>query len=418
MKKNNGITLVALVITIIILLILSGISIQAMTNTGLFGKAKLAKNLTEIASEEEAINLYMINKNIYSNNNEQLGEKLYDKTIENGSKWNIIVKKENNEIYGTGWMYVAKNIDLGDYGKLKYNWLINENTGKIIRLEENSYVKLSYDETLGSTDGLIFNLDPSIIDNIQNVEQIQSQLGDNVELINFDWNDESGVVKSSFNFDGVDDYIKIEYDNTEEKQQLADNGFTFEFYGIFDGGTSYNTDNEIIENNYKGLFCYYKGSESAFVPFRCGISGYGTRFVWNAGLGKYQSDYSQDNSPWNIYYEGVVNNGEECYITLTLDCSNVINLDGEEYYKQTFFKNGEKLCEGNYNKKEWDSFIENYLDSLKYFCVGRCSMGTNGFWHYSKMNAYTLRLYNRALTEEEVIQNYDKSVIYHNSLID
>ena len=40
MKKQNGITLVALVITIIILLILAGISIAALSNQGIFTKAK------------------------------------------------------------------------------------------------------------------------------------------------------------------------------------------------------------------------------------------------------------------------------------------------------------------------------------------------------------------------------------------
>ena len=39
-KNEKGITLVALVITIIVLLILATISIQSLTNTGLFGKAK------------------------------------------------------------------------------------------------------------------------------------------------------------------------------------------------------------------------------------------------------------------------------------------------------------------------------------------------------------------------------------------
>ena len=42
-NKNLGITLVALVITIIILLILAGISISTLTNTGIFQKAKEAK---------------------------------------------------------------------------------------------------------------------------------------------------------------------------------------------------------------------------------------------------------------------------------------------------------------------------------------------------------------------------------------
>lgn len=40
--NKRGITLVALVITIIILLILAGVSIQVITNTGLLKNAKLA----------------------------------------------------------------------------------------------------------------------------------------------------------------------------------------------------------------------------------------------------------------------------------------------------------------------------------------------------------------------------------------
>ena len=53
MKTNKGITLVALVITIIILLILAGISIQALTQTNLFNQAKCAKNATENSQKEE-----------------------------------------------------------------------------------------------------------------------------------------------------------------------------------------------------------------------------------------------------------------------------------------------------------------------------------------------------------------------------
>ena len=52
-KKNNGITLVALVITIVILLILAGISISALSNTGIFQKAKDAKKASENAQKEE-----------------------------------------------------------------------------------------------------------------------------------------------------------------------------------------------------------------------------------------------------------------------------------------------------------------------------------------------------------------------------
>ena len=58
MKKNKGITLVALVVTIVVLLILAGISISALTNTGIFQKAKDAKKKSEEATKKEQSLLY------------------------------------------------------------------------------------------------------------------------------------------------------------------------------------------------------------------------------------------------------------------------------------------------------------------------------------------------------------------------
>ena len=52
-KNSKGITLVALVITIIILLILAGISISALTNTGIFQKAKEAKQKSDDAALDQ-----------------------------------------------------------------------------------------------------------------------------------------------------------------------------------------------------------------------------------------------------------------------------------------------------------------------------------------------------------------------------
>ena len=46
LKNPRGITLVALVITIVILLILATISIQALTNQGIFAQAEEAKKRT------------------------------------------------------------------------------------------------------------------------------------------------------------------------------------------------------------------------------------------------------------------------------------------------------------------------------------------------------------------------------------
>jgi len=70
-KGKRGITLIALVITIIILLILSGITISSLTNTGLFKNAKEAKNRTEDAQrqEQDLLNQYEEELNRYTNSN-------------------------------------------------------------------------------------------------------------------------------------------------------------------------------------------------------------------------------------------------------------------------------------------------------------------------------------------------------------
>ena len=57
MHKNKGITIVALVITIILLIILAGVSIQELTGNGIFQKAIDAKEKAKLAELEERMNL-------------------------------------------------------------------------------------------------------------------------------------------------------------------------------------------------------------------------------------------------------------------------------------------------------------------------------------------------------------------------
>lgn len=66
-KNQQGITLIALVITIIILLILAGISISALTDSGLFKNAKEAKQKSEAAQnlENETLKDYESKVNEY-----------------------------------------------------------------------------------------------------------------------------------------------------------------------------------------------------------------------------------------------------------------------------------------------------------------------------------------------------------------
>ena len=94
--KNKGITLVSLVITIVILLILAGITISTLTNTGLFKQAQKAKNVTEEKTAEEKVTL--------DNYEEQLGiasgakEYTAAKTIVEAQKEDMLTKKINSKI--------------------------------------------------------------------------------------------------------------------------------------------------------------------------------------------------------------------------------------------------------------------------------------------------------------------------------
>ena len=65
MKNNKGITLVALVVTIIILLILAGISIQMLSgNNGILTRAKEAKEQMEDAQDLEVLNMKILESSL------------------------------------------------------------------------------------------------------------------------------------------------------------------------------------------------------------------------------------------------------------------------------------------------------------------------------------------------------------------
>ena len=73
-KKNNGITLIALVITIIVLLILAGVSISALNGqNGILTKAEEAKTKTELAKIEEAKQLTQIEAAMNTNGTTFIG---------------------------------------------------------------------------------------------------------------------------------------------------------------------------------------------------------------------------------------------------------------------------------------------------------------------------------------------------------
>ena len=120
-SKNNGITLVALIVTIIILLILAGVAISALTQTGLFENAKQAKNAMENAqnAEDETLSNYENKIN----------------TIVAGNREEITIDKEEYET-------LKKNCEYEKYEKLEDIIELNSNIksleGEVKRQGKNS----------------------------------------------------------------------------------------------------------------------------------------------------------------------------------------------------------------------------------------------------------------------------------------
>ena len=291
LKKQAGITLIALIITIIVLLILAGVSISMVVGeNGVLNRAQDASKKTKYASEKEAIEFIvsdiktglMINEEIPKN--KYLGEELKSKQV--GGEWKMITIGDN--AYGTGWYLLENGKEIEGYGKANLNWLINYNTGEVIELEEGKYSNLSSSDSVIESvrNNVIFNLDASSIGKATKVEDLEDE---NVDFIGFeDSNENSGLTENSFNFDGVDDYVKIRYDDSlalnedgtpyeedgkqlTKKEVLAKNGFTFEFYGILDGGTSYDDTEQIINQGYKGIFDFWDGNEDGILSSRANV---------------------------------------------------------------------------------------------------------------------------------------------------
>ncbi len=71
LTSNTAITLVALVITIIVLLILAGVTLNMVIGeNGIFGKANIASENTKIANAKEIIRLAVLENEVYKNTND------------------------------------------------------------------------------------------------------------------------------------------------------------------------------------------------------------------------------------------------------------------------------------------------------------------------------------------------------------
>jgi hypothetical protein len=278
---------------------------------------------------------------------------------------------------------------------------------------------LAYGGNLSVKDSLIFNADPINLENLNDSSDIDASVfGNNVTLNGFENNNKKLVDNYAFNFDGVNDYITIPYDSSNS----IENGFTYEFYGkINSGGTSYKSSGEIYNFEYAGIFGLWNGNENEQAKLRFGMNideEVITAFKYNWGFANWDLDYygsfSRDSmNKWNQYinlseYGENMNLKEEFYFSIVIDANNLT---------QVVYLNGKKLASGDFSEEYWNRFIKNDLSTLTTFCLGRCSGDHEGYWHYSDASVYSLRLYNRPLSDSEVIANYNATVSYRNILL-
>ncbi len=296
--QEQGITLIALVVTIIILLILTGVTLNiALSDNGLFNKTQLAVKKYDVASEQEVLQqqvlLYMLDKNTT-----KVGEELSDRKSIADSNWKIIQMNNSNQNYGTNYNYIPKGTEISGYGETKYNWVMNYKNGEIINIED--YTKLDGNIGISIKEDMALNINPLNISNEDNWGDGVKFIGNDDKASGFD--DKELKLK----FDGKDDYLRLDNIKIEKNK-----GFTFEFYGkgikdknIYIGKTKYNDEDISIKE---------------LTSFR--INLYNEQCECCFGEGDSGSDLAPEAAKYWIHFDDkkLWDPNEERYVSLTCD---------------------------------------------------------------------------------------------------
>ena len=155
LRKNQGITLIALIITIIILIILAGVSIAKLTGQGLFGRADEAKLKTKRAQISEWLNLKLMEEQ--SKNIQGTQEDIIKATCQN-------VTENKNELYKMGKNVEIKKVSNEENGKTVDVYFYVVVDGDIYKVCLKGVKFIGESENLPPTiepGDIIFTLEPS-----------------------------------------------------------------------------------------------------------------------------------------------------------------------------------------------------------------------------------------------------------------
>ena len=363
-RKNNGITLVALVITIVLLLIIASISITGTMR----GQKQTQKSvaLTELNMVQHAI-LERYTK-----------AKLTKETLPGQSVTSTQLQQEIDEIEEKSGATIALKGNTEDYKLLdfealqdlgmenyKSEYIVNYSTGEVIDItrqvtEDGTvlYISSSDTEELNYVkEGLVLHLDG--INNTGNGHSNTTTMwkdlsgnGNDGKLNNFDNTDNSGWFENGISFDGINDVIEVaESDTISPKEQ------TIEIILQKDGDSNTTDGRQIFFVKWKG----------------------------------YTMEINKNNT---ISYGR--NSG---YLT----SNKTINLSEKYSIVAKHENNISRLYINNIFEKEQNVQPIAY-SMMKTITIGNYA-GNGG--QYLNGKIYSIRMYNRALTDSEMEHNYE-----------
>ena len=149
LRRNKGITLVALVITIVILLILAGIGIQVIKNTGLFNMAEEARKESYNGQKKEnnILTSYdeKIDEIVGSRDTVTISKEEYE-TLKNSNSYSTTEKEVGTWIDGSKLYRVTINKTMNFNGLNWYEFDLGLSKYNIKQLVDVTYLSTSYNE--------------------------------------------------------------------------------------------------------------------------------------------------------------------------------------------------------------------------------------------------------------------------------
>ena len=131
-------------------------------------------------------------------------------------------------------------------------------------------------------------------------------------------------------------------------------------------------------------------------------------WVVGAECVKKEPGWSSPNSPWNQNVPRDMPENGDVYMSLVFDGNK---------NEETLYINGMCQATTRIGEEYWKDFLKTLeVSKPNEICIGRGSMDSAYHKHYTAMNCYTMRIYSRALSDDEIKENYKMSVAYHNFL--